>query len=113
MYNVSFGGRIEIRHFKNGVMSKKHIFETTKEKDQQIYNCIHNKFNGKPVLGDKNAESVISFLKNMVENITGEKLPMVDSKECYFAFLPKSLLFQKGITKDPGMGDAYSVYILT
>lgn len=113
MYNVSFDGRIEIRHFQNGVMSKKHIFETTKEKDQQIYDCIYKKFNGKPIMGDKNAESVISFLKKTVENITGKNLPMINSKECYFAFLPKSLMFQKGITKDSGMGDAYSVYILT
>lgn len=113
MHNVSFNGRIEIRHFKNGVMSIKHIIKTTKENDKQIYNDIRSKFSDSPIQSGADKDSVMNYLKCMVEDLTGKKLPTIESKERYFAFLPKSLMFQEGVAKDAGKGDAYSVYILT
>ena len=113
MHNISFNGRIEIRHFKNGVMSTKQIIETTKETDKQIYNNIRSKFSDRPIQSGADKDSIMNYLKCMVEGLTGKKLPHIDSKERYFAFLPKSLMFQEGVAKDAGKGDAYSVYILT
>lgn len=112
MNNVSFRGNIEIRKFTNGVMSDCIDIVTSPAQDRKYYRDLYDRFGEIPVLGKTGkTNEVMDYLRKFVEDVTGKKLPKIESKEKEFFIGPVSTTFREGVAKDKGQRDAYSVVI--